>query len=438
MHKIGNDLVDAAWPYKTSEICYQPAPSSHEHFRVLELSPPQDDSGPEVRITDKTLQELSHHSRDSRRYSLRLVVITQSWGFEGHKKIPHYDISQEGFTDILDVQALRGFFTQTRVDVAGVFGRAMCPLREADTHDTEYFGLAYDSFLGLWAQYDRRRKQWQGVWAVKATDLDLEAITKALIDFSHTKTFLYLLAARYTVEFLGLRLGELQGQVAQIEERSGHHDLILQPVPSTYKDLGDISAKATATANLVSYYRTVVKHVATELLQYLEETCGKDVSQAKDVGPHVASFRGRVDSFAAYLGYLERRVERQVTATVHLINQANASTNLTVAHDTRELAISSKSDSSSMKILAAVTTTFLPGAFVATLFSMDMFDWFAGRGTPVVSDCFWIYWLVTIPLTLLTTGSWLGWEFWRTNKQKKQHQPGDIEDSVTADKVYLS
>jgi len=439
MRKFGNDLVDAAWPYKTSEICYRQAASNHERFRVLEVFNSQDDGGPAVGITNRTLQELLHHSEDLKPCPLRLVIITQSWIPDGHKKIPQYDVSQEGFTDILDAQGIRGIFTQTRVDVAGVFGRAMCPASEGDLFDTKYFGYSYDSFLGMWARYDRRHKQWRGVWAVRDLDLSLEGLVRTLIDFRHSKGFLCLLAARYTVEFLRVRLGELQTQVAKIEERSGHHDLILCPLPSTYKDLGNISAEATAKANLVSYYGTVVKYVATELLKCLEETCGgTDAGQVKDVGLHVASLRGRIGSFAAYLGYLERRVERQVTATVHLINQANASTNLTVAHDTRELAIASKSDSSSMKILAAVTTTFLPGAFVATLFSMDMFDWFAGRGNPVISDYFWIYWSITIPLTVLTTGSWLGWEFWRAKKQPKQRSAGDIEDPLGNNKVSLS
>ncbi|KAF2120169.1 hypothetical protein BDV96DRAFT_566805 [Lophiotrema nucula] len=74
--------------------------------------------------------------------------------------------------------------------------------------------------------------------------------------------------------------------------------------------------------------------------------------------------------------------------------------------------MASKREASSMKILAAVTTVFLPGAFVATLFSMNMFDWFAGDGDSVVSGRFWIYWSITVPLTLMTVGIWVCFEFW--------------------------
>lgn len=91
---------------------------------------------------------------------------------------------------------------------------------------------------------------------------------------------------------------------------------------------------------------------------------------------------------------------------MYLINEVNASTNLIVAHDTKATSAASKRDSSSMKMLATVTTIYLPGAFVAALFSMNMFNRFASDGAPVVSERFWVYWSVAIPLTLVTVGLW--------------------------------
>ena len=427
-----HSLVDAAWPHRTNGICYQQETlADHGRIKILEIYVTEDNSDPEVDIIEKTFKELSHDSDSSRQCCFRLVIITRSWRPVGtsHEKLTQYNISQEDFTRILDSQGLTSFFCQTRVDVAGLFSFSMSHPHKTDTHDGEYFALIYDAFLGLWARYDRECKQWQGVFTVTEASLDLKAIAEELINFVQTKMFLYLLVAKYTVDFLGLRSGELPMQVAEIERHSGHHDSILRPVPAIYEKLETMSANATATANLVSYYKIVISHLADELLQFLEESCDKDSSRAKDVKQHVAYLRRRVKSLSAYLRYLERRAERQVTATLHLVNQANASTNLAVAHDTKILAMASKRDSSSMKILAAVTTTFLPGAFVATLFSMNMFNWFAGGGTPIVSGRFWIYWSITIPLTLITVGIWLGWEFWTMRKQKKQHQSLNAEDA---------
>lgn len=85
---------------------------------------------------------------------------------------------------------------------------------------------------------------------------------------------------------------------------------------------------------------------------------------------------------------------------------------LGLAKDSRTVATASRRDSSSMKALATVTVLFLPGTFISSLFSMSMFDWNAGK--QVISDRFWIYWVVTMPLTLLTVISWLMWDHRRT------------------------
>lgn len=87
-----------------------------------------------------------------------------------------------------------------------------------------------------------------------------------------------------------------------------------------------------------------------------------------------------------------------------------------------QLAAAAGRDSTSMKILAFISAIFLPGSFVAGIFSMTMFDWqysVNSNGTSgdvsdggekgVVSKRFWIYWVIAIPLTMITL---LGWGFW--------------------------
>ena len=62
-----------------------------------------------------------------------------------------------------------------------------------------------------------------------------------------------------------------------------------------------------------------------------------------------------------------------------------------------------------MKTLAVVTVTFLPGTFVSALFAIPVFDWDAGTNQSIVSSRLWMYWAVTIPLTILTIVPWLLW-----------------------------
>lgn len=67
-------------------------------------------------------------------------------------------------------------------------------------------------------------------------------------------------------------------------------------------------------------------------------------------------------------------------------------------------------DSVAMKTLALVTAVFLPATFIATLFSMSMFDWQADSGSAVLSPEFWIFWVVSVPLSIAVLAAW--WCFW--------------------------
>jgi hypothetical protein len=63
-----------------------------------------------------------------------------------------------------------------------------------------------------------------------------------------------------------------------------------------------------------------------------------------------------------------------------------------------------------MKTIAVLTILFLPGTFVATVLSIDMFQWQNGDDSePKVSNLFWIYWVIALPLTALVMAGWLFW-----------------------------
>lgn len=85
--------------------------------------------------------------------------------------------------------------------------------------------------------------------------------------------------------------------------------------------------------------------------------------------------------------------------------------------------MSSQYDTSSMKTLAIVTMMFLPGTFVAAVFSMPVFNWAGGNADSIVNHHFGIYWAVTTTLTLLTFvlyGLWL-WLHDRHRFKKTRH-----------------
>jgi Mg2+ and Co2+ transporter CorA len=111
---------------------------------------------------------------------------------------------------------------------------------------------------------------------------------------------------------------------------------------------------------------------------------------------------------------LQSRMELQLNILYSFTSQSDNRIN-------EQIALNSGRDSTSMKILALITAFFLPGTFVATLFSMSMFQWQPSGGgdqgsSDVVSDKFWIYWVVAVPLTVLTVVGWGVWWKWELKK----------------------
>ena len=66
-----------------------------------------------------------------------------------------------------------------------------------------------------------------------------------------------------------------------------------------------------------------------------------------------------------------------------------------------------------MMAFTFITALFLPGTYIASVFSTGMFNWMPDNSSReegrVVSTRFWIYWVVTIPLTFGTMAGWYLW-----------------------------
>ena len=60
----------------------------------------------------------------------------------------------------------------------------------------------------------------------------------------------------------------------------------------------------------------------------------------------------------------------------------------------------------------------LPAATVAAIFSMSgFFSWVPG-GNLTISPHFWIYWVVTIPITVLVLVVWAIWLRWNQKREQ--------------------
>ncbi|KAF7540555.1 hypothetical protein G7054_g1228 [Neopestalotiopsis clavispora] len=109
-----------------------------------------------------------------------------------------------------------------------------------------------------------------------------------------------------------------------------------------------------------------------------------------------------------------------------------------------KLAAAAGRDSTSMKIIALITAAYLPATFVATLFSMGMFEWKsngpdadgAGTASSSISPDFWMYWAVTIPLTVITLAGWGFW--WKFEESRFDETMKKAEKGIPSDQSHAS
>ncbi|KAI9707443.1 MAG: hypothetical protein M1836_000404 [Candelina mexicana] len=101
------------------------------------------------------------------------------------------------------------------------------------------------------------------------------------------------------------------------------------------------------------------------------------------------------------------KLQLQSSVLYNLIAQRDNRLNISVAADSRRIAAASKRDSSAMKTISVMTVVFLPGTYIATIFGMDFFD--VGVSSVATKGSFWVYWAITVPLTLLVMLLWLLW-----------------------------
>ncbi|KAL4972040.1 hypothetical protein BDW66DRAFT_145002 [Aspergillus desertorum] len=96
-----------------------------------------------------------------------------------------------------------------------------------------------------------------------------------------------------------------------------------------------------------------------------------------------------------------------------------------------------RTDSNMMKTVAVVSMVYLPGTFVSGLFGTNFFSFQADPGnTWLMADEFWLYWAVTLPLTLATVVIWAIWHWqdtlagwWRKPQGEKAGEPAGATDS---------
>ena len=155
--------------------------------------------------------------------------------------------------------------------------------------------------------------------------------------------------------------------------------------------------------------------VAIDTTSSMRTQCGLlERESSRDTSAPCVRVRQRLDFLQQLLNGLHAR---SVAVEARLKNELNLAINLVAQQETAatvRISKAARSDGAAMRAVAVITLLFLPSTFVSTIFSMTFFSFSPGgpgeRQSWVVSDKIWIYWLFTVPLTIVALLTWLWWQ----------------------------
>ncbi|KAM0436898.1 hypothetical protein ACHAPT_002611 [Fusarium lateritium] len=149
------------------------------------------------------------------------------------------------------------------------------------------------------------------------------------------------------------------------------------------------------------------------------------------------SMLARLDFYKVKLTGLENyihttleRLKVQREALYNIMSQREARLNLEIAGEQRRIAHASKRDSTAMKTLSLMGALFLPGTYLASVFSMTFFN-FETDADPVVSIQLWVYFAIAVPVTALIVGCWM----YLDRRRREQHKKDDADLEKNIDKM---
>ncbi|KAH7170347.1 hypothetical protein EDB81DRAFT_837221 [Dactylonectria macrodidyma] len=139
-------------------------------------------------------------------------------------------------------------------------------------------------------------------------------------------------------------------------------------------------------------------------------------SHRKEIDKLHRSMLARIDFYKVKLTGLENYIH--TTLERLKVQREAARLNLQIAGEQRRIAHASKRDSTAMKTLSLMGALFLPGTYLASVFSMTFFNFEEGAN-PVVSVQLWIYFAVTVPITAVIVAAWMWIDKHRAKQAKR-------------------
>ena len=156
-------------------------------------------------------------------------------------------------------------------------------------------------------------------------------------------------------------------------------------------------------------------HVS-ETLEVAEKTVASIIAQHKSFQEEMGKGEGyrRVGERLLWYDHILSSLRHRASANKErLLNEVQLAFHSVAQYDSRiavKIGKATQTDSAAMKTIAFVTLTFLPATFISALFSMSFFNVNDDTGEWTVSKEIWMYFVIAIPVTLITGGGWWLWQ----------------------------
>ncbi|KAI2639685.1 hypothetical protein GGS26DRAFT_541109 [Hypomontagnella submonticulosa] len=185
-------------------------------------------------------------------------------------------------------------------------------------------------------------------------------------------------------------------------------------------------------------YQEIVKEIKDAMQKFMEyvpeERRTKTLTALhNNMLARLEFYRVKLTGMEHYIHTTLERLHIQRQALYNIMAQKESKLNLEIASQQRRVAHATKRDGTAMKTLSLLGAVFLPGTFMASIFSMTFFDFNVGPnyGDPSdssgdgaqVSNLLWLYFAVTVPLTLIILVFW----YWIDKRREKKYAEEDVE-----------
>ncbi|KAG5981593.1 hypothetical protein E4U55_002770 [Claviceps digitariae] len=219
---------------------------------------------------------------------------------------------------------------------------------------------------------------------------------------------------------------EVDGLNRDLVECHGH---VMWKRPQAYWALAGEMEKAMQRFNNMMVMMTS-SHAKNQTWSHAQQVHRKEMDKLhRSLASRLEFYRAKLKGLENYIHTTLERLKVQREALYNIMSQREARLNLEIAGEQRRIAHASKRDSTAMKTISLMGTLFLPGTYLASVFSMTFFN-FQESAHPV-SMSLWIYFAVTIPITALIVAIWM----WYDRRREAQYARDDEDLEQSIDKM---